>query len=297
LTRLDGGASNVAMKRTMAALLVAALVSAAACESAEPRPLVLPDSRGVFADTLAEIVCDRAEACCRPTGRDAPSEACITQMRNEAYVVMLVADDEKIDILYDQCAACLDRYRAAAGCDATLLAETLPTMCPEMFGAIPSGANAPGAACEHGYECAAPDEGEQACMPSSTSGVCTWFVPAASGEACATDPVVVRVCPEGEGCRPSTVGAMPACEPLGAWGDPCLMPDSCGAGLTCSANANGSRQCVDTLGVGQLCDERPDACEPTAYCEPGTTKCKLLPVVAACAVPACPDYALEKVCR
>ncbi len=260
--------------------------------------MIFPDARAVFAESLASIVCERAEDCCEPRGRSTPGEACLSDMRNDAYIIMLLADEEQITLALDAGTPCLDRYRKETGCDGTLLPESLPALCPDLFGDIPAGPAPAGAACEHTYDCAAPSGGDRACIAtSSTASACIWFVPAEAGEACAMDPVVVGVCPEGMGCRPLAEGDPPRCEPLGGYGAACFAGDSCLEGLTCSRDLDGSYSCADTIPKDELCDERPDACEPSLYCEPGSNRCRVLPVVAACADPACPDYALQKVCR
>jgi hypothetical protein len=286
------------MRRVLASVAITTLVAPVGCETEEPTEMIFPDQRSVFAESLAAIVCARAESCCDGSGHAEPSDICFSSMRNDTYVVMLVADDEKIELELDGAGACLDRFRAEVGCDGSLLAESLPTLCPELFGDIPSGTEPAGAACEHTYECASPPEGDRACLQTAGgAGQCIWFVPAAAGEPCAMDPDVVRTCPDGMGCRPTTDTEAPSCQPLGGYGDVCFAWDSCGDGLVCSVDLDGTLSCADLLGLDDLCDERPDACAPSMYCQPGSNKCRPLPVVEACADPACPDYALQKVCR
>ena len=176
---------------------------------------MVPNVRDAFAESLATIVCDRADGCCEVSGRQEPGDACFSNMRNDAYLVMLLADEERVPLRFDEGASCLDRFRDASTCDATLLAESLPKVCPDLFGDIPAGPNPAGASCEHTYECAAPPDGDRACVATSGSGSsCIWFVAAVAGEACATDPVVVRLCPDGMGCRPLADGATPTCEQM-----------------------------------------------------------------------------------
>lgn len=285
---LSGGAVSPRSMRRSALGALAVLGSSlpimvGGCESATEPPEAVLSARDAFALDIAQIVCDAAAPCCTDQALEAPGEGCATTMRNEVFISLLTAEDEKQAVALDESEACLDAYRQAtaeASCDALPHPRELQQRCPMLFGAIPVGHLGPGELCEHVYDCAAPPEGERNCFRTNFNEAphCVWIVPVASGGTCSAPAGVYMVCPDGEGCLPNEAETDLVCTTASQEGEPCVANNSCAAGLACDIAGD---TCEQPRQIGEYCGDWPDGCVPEAFCADDAT-CNKLPILAAC---------------
>jgi len=287
-------------------LSTAGFALAAGCDQAETDDSSNPGTdRDVFALAMAEALCAGAGPCCSEKELAAPTDDCQIAVRNEVFVAILTAEEEKRTIDLEGSSACIETYRSALegadDCFALPHPEFLVDLCPELFSDIPEGALAPGEPCVGTYECSSPELGERACYQANfnESKLCTWFVPIAGGDPCEDAPGFVAVCAEGLGCAPVEISAEVVelrCEPPRQLGEACYGAGSCELGDTCSLNLDGTRECVHVIAPGDPCEERPDACEALYFCEIGMNTCETLPIFENCVNGECGGE-LKTYCR
>jgi hypothetical protein len=207
------------------------------------------EPRDLAADAIAEALCEKVTPCCQSLGYGAPSDTCVSGMRNEVMLAIIAAENDRRDVRPEAIDACVERFEAAisdaAACPDVPGPADLLVLCPDLMTPIPEGTRQPGDSCSGTYDCASPSEpGERDCVAEMPgSGTCYWFLSRALGAGCDAEPGKIVECAVGLSCVPTPRGQA-VCEAPPGYGDPCVLgDDTCQEGLQCADYGAGVFKC------------------------------------------------------
>lgn len=275
-------------------LVIACGLSLGCSPESEP---VEEDERQSFSLELADIICSRVSPCCSDFSLPAPTDECRREMRNEAYIAFIEAEQEEhrtVDM--KDAEACLSSYRAADSCAELHLPHELPEVCPTLFSDIPDGAKNPGESCDGVYDCKSPAQGKRYCLfDTEPTPTCVWFVPTAAGEECRAATGVYGNCEEGQVCGLSVeTSAGPwLCRPPSKPNEVCHTPDGCEPGYACAENQVGEVVCQVAIDEGGGCVDTPLLCVFPLVCNAEEGVCRNLPILQTCEETSCPGELTE----